>query len=433
MAAVRWTDLRSSWAGLTARGTSFLTAGAVAFGCALVLGQSDLVRVAALLAVLPVVVVVVMAAQRLHLGVTRSTEPPRGSVGQQVEVHVEVVNRADGRTPVLLLEDALPPGLVASTRVVLPPLRPRESARVAYRLVAARRGRFAIGPARLVSVEPFGLVERTWEATSVDELLVRPVAVELPAVLPVRRSGRGGDSDLGGAGVAGDADLAVREYRQGDDLRRVHWPTTARRGELMVRPDQHPQDHNAVVVLDARADAQRGAGDDSSLEALVSAAASVAVHASEAGQRVVLLGDGQEPAVGSHDTAHRDVADDDPVEEALDRLAVVRAGGPELLDDAVEVLPRCAPSTVVALLGEVSVEDAELLAGTAREAVRAAVVCDTTSWEELSPGRARLLDQQREAAVGRLGDAGWRVAVWRRGEPLGEVWERLGAGAGVLA
>ncbi|WP_336922632.1 DUF58 domain-containing protein [Aquipuribacter sp. SD81] len=430
---MRLTDLRSAWSGLTARGTSFLTAGVVAFACALLLGQSDLVRVAALLAVLPVVVVLVMAAQQLHLAVTRVTDPPRGSVGEHVDVHVEVVNRAGRRTPLLLLEDTLPAGLVASTRVVLPPLRPREAARVAYRLLAARRGRYAVGPARLVSVEPFGLVERTWEATSTDELLVRPVVHELPGVLPVRRTGRGGDSDLGGAGVAGDADLNVREYRQGDDLRRVHWPTTARRGELMVRPDMHPQDHNAVVVVDTRAEAHRGEGDASSLEDVVSAAASLAVHASDLGQRVVLLGDGQEPLLSSHDSAHRDAADDDPVEDALDRLALVRAGGADRLGDAVEQLPRYVPSTVVAVLGEVGPEDVENLAGSCRDAVRAALVCETTTWEQLSPGRARGLRERHDAAVSRLADAGWRVAVWRAGEPLADVWARLEAGAGVHA
>ena len=96
-----------------------------------------------------------------------------------------------------------------------------------------------------------------------DELLVRPQVHALTAVLPVRRTGRGGDSDLGGAGLVGDPDLSVREHRHGDDLRRVHWPTTARRGQLMVRPDQHPQDHNAVVLLDSRADGQRGPDDRS--------------------------------------------------------------------------------------------------------------------------------------------------------------------------
>lgn len=418
-------DLRASWAGLTSRGTSFLTAGVVALVCALLLGQSDLVRVAGLLALLPLVVLVLMSSQRLHLAVRRSTEPTRGSVGEEVEVRVEVANQASGRTPVLLFEDQLPDGLEAVTRVVLPPLRPGESARVSYRLLATRRGRFAVGPARLVGVEPFGMVERTWEAASRDELLVRPSTQRLAAVLPVRRNGRGGDSDLGGAGIVGDPDLNVREYRDGDDLRRVHWPTTARRGELMVRPDQHPQDHNAVVVVDSRLDGQRGRDDSSSLEVLVRAAASVVLHAAELGQRVVLLGDGQDPAPGSHDSAHRDEADVDPVEDALDRLAVLRPTGPDTLDLAVEHLPRYNPSMVVALLGEVGPEDVEVLAGSARDAARAALVCESTTWEHLSAPRRAVLQDRHHAAVARLLDAGWRVAELRAGASPAQAWETL--------
>jgi len=422
---VRLADLRASWAGLTARGTSFLTAGAVAFGCALVLGQADLVRVAGLLALLPLVVLLAMALQRLDLGVDRRTDPPRGEVGQEVEVRVEVVNCSARMTPVLLFEDLLPPGLQALTRVVLPPLRPRESAQVVYRLRAGTRGRFSVGPARLVGVEPFGMVERTWEATSRDDLLVRPLVHPLSSVMPVRRTGRGGDSDLGGAGIVGDPDLIVREYRQGDDLRRVHWPTTARRGELMVRPDQHPQDHNAAVLVDSRADGQRGSEQQDTLELLVSAAASVLVHAAGLGQRVVLLGDGQDPAPGSHDSAHRDDADHDPVEEALDRLAVLRPTGPDTFAVAVEQLPLWNPSMVVALLGEVGPEDVEVLAGTARDASRAALVCVSSTWESLSPGRRRSLQDRHDAAVARLQESGWRVAELRAGDSVVQAWAAL--------
>ena len=422
---MRLADLRSAWSGLTARGTSFLTAGAVAFGCAVLLGQADLVRVAGLLFLLPVVVVVLMASQQLHLGVSRSTEPPRGAVGEEIEVLIEVLNRSTRRTPVLLFEDQLPAGLHASTRVVVPPLRPMESARLSYRLLAGRRGRFTVGPSRLLSVEPFGLVERTWEATLRDELLVRPQVHRLTSVLPVRRTGRGGDSDLGGAGVVGDPDMSVREHRHGDDLRRVHWPTTARRGQLMVRPDQHPQDHNAVVLLDSRADGQRGAEERSTLELLVSAAASVLVHAADLGHRVALLGDGQDPAPGSHDTAHRDDAADDPVEESLDRLAVVRPTGPDTLATAVEAVPRWNPSMLVALLGEVGPEDVEVLAGTARDAVRAAIVCRSTTWDELSSSRRRLLTDRHDAAVARLQESGWRVATVAVGDSVVLAWESL--------
>ena len=318
--------LRGAFAGITPRGTSFLTAGVVAMVCAFALQQQDLVRVATLLAALPVVAVLWMAAQRVELTVTRTCEPPSGTVGEQVRVSVRVRNASTSRTPALLFEDTVPPGVSALTRVVVPPLLPRETAHVSYVAQATRRGRFRLGPARLVAVEPFGLVERAWRVTSVAELLVRPRVQELHSVLPVRRAGRGGDSDHGGVGMVGEPDLSVREYRHGDDLRRVHWPTTARRGELMVRPEQQPQDHNAVVLVDSRTVAHRGDAETGTLELVVSAAASVLVHAAGTGHRVVLLGDGERPG---HETlrgaALAEEVADDAVEEGLDRLAVLRS------------------------------------------------------------------------------------------------------------
>ena len=372
--------LRSAFAGITPRGTSFLTAGVVAMACAFALQQEDLVRVASLLAALPVVAVLWMAAQRVELGVTRTCDPPSGTVGEQVQVSVRVRNASTSRTPALLFEDTLPAAVTALTRVVVPPLLPRETAHVAYVARATRRGRFRLGPSRLVAVEPFGLVERAWRASSVDEFVVRPRVQELPAVLPVRRAGRGGESDHGGVGLVGEPDLSVREYRHGDDLRRVHWPTTARRGELMVRPEQQPQDHNAVVLVDSRAVGHRGDADTGSLELVVSAAASVLVHAAATGHRVVLLGDGER---AGHETvrgaALAEEVVEDAVEDALDRLAVLRSTGEESLPAAADEGAPIAPSLGVAVLGEVGPEDGAARAGTARDAVRAALVCVSTT------------------------------------------------------
>ncbi len=145
---------------------------------------------------------------------------------------------------------------------------------------------------------------------------------------------------------------------------------------------------------------------------------------------MVLLGDGQDPVLGSHDTAHRDDAIDDPVEEALDRLAVLVPTGADTLAAAVEAVPRWNPSLVVALLGEVGLEDVEVLAGSARDAVRAAIVCRSTSLERLSPSRQRLLDDRHDAAVARLQESGWRVARWsgRAGRSCrpGRAWNARG-------
>ena len=86
-----------------------------------------------------------------------------------------------------------------------------------------------------------------------------------------------------------------------------------------------------------------------------------------------------------------------------------------------------APTLVVAVLGEVGPEDVDALAGSARDAVRAALVCVTTTWEHLGGARRDLLDARREAAVARLAEAGWRVAEIRYGESVPDAWQQLGS------
>ena len=58
----------------------------------------------------------------------------------------------------------------------------------------------------------------------------------------------------------GEDDQSIREYRDGDDLRRIHWPATARTGDLMVRQEDRPARRRAMILLDPRAGAHQGHG-----------------------------------------------------------------------------------------------------------------------------------------------------------------------------
>ena len=102
---------------------------------------------------------------------------------------------------------------------------------------------------------------------------------------------------------AGSAeDVTVREYRRGDDLRRVHWRSSARTGELMVRREEQPWQSRATLFLDNRTHAHRGHGAASSLEYAVSAAASVALHLAQRGFMVRLVtADGEDRDTLWHD------------------------------------------------------------------------------------------------------------------------------------
>src|SRR5207244_11657470 len=139
--------------------------------------------------------------------------------------------------------------------------------------------------------EPFGLCELIRSFTTVDKLTVIPQIHPLPMVRLVGEYAGTGDSRARSVAVHGEDDAATREYRNGDDLRRVHWRSTARVGELMVRREEQPWESRATVVLDTRTRAHRGEGPTASFEWAVSAIASIAVHLREGGYRLRLVTD----------------------------------------------------------------------------------------------------------------------------------------------
>ena len=116
-------------------------------------------------------------------------------------------------------------------------------------------------------------------------------------------------------------DVTVREYRRGDDLRRVHWRASAHAGELMVRREEQPWQSRATVFIDNRAHVHRGTGAASSLEYAVSAAASIAAHLVQRGFRTRLISaSGTSLGEGWHE-AGATATDTGPLLEALAVLA----------------------------------------------------------------------------------------------------------------
>jgi uncharacterized protein (DUF58 family) len=277
-------------------------------------------RVGILLAVLPVLCAIYLSRTRFRVSCTRTLAPHRVEAGQPARVHLELANVSPSRCTLMLVEERVPYALGSRPRFVLPGLASGERRAVAYTVRSDVRGRFTVGPLAVRLTDPFGLVQLARSFTARDELVVTPPVHELPG-LPWRGDWGGrGDSRPRAVAASGEDDVATREYRHGDDLRRVHWRSTARRGELMVRREEQPWQSRASVLLDRRAGAHFGEGLTSSLEWSITAAASVAHHLVHLGY-VVRLVDG--------DIAHPWT---DPAGEGsgplLDQLAVLQPGGP---------------------------------------------------------------------------------------------------------
>ncbi|MFV2086969.1 DUF58 domain-containing protein [Micromonospora sp. LOL_021] len=414
--------MRAALRGLTTRGRSFLAAGAAAVVSALILGEKDLLRVAILLAILPLLAALYVGRSRYKLACTRSLEPHRVPVGSTARVVLRLQNLSRLPTGTLLLEDRLPYALGSRPRVVLERLGAQQASSVAYTVRAEVRGRYEVGPLVVRLTDPFGLCELTRAFPSVDRLTVIPQVTALPSVRLAGEYAGSGDSRARSVAVHGDDDSATREYRRGDDLRRVHWKSTARTGELMVRREEQPWETRATVVLDTRAYAHCGEGPTASFEWAVAAAASIAVHFRSNGYRLRLVTDTGIDADATE-------ADGDGL--LLDRLADVTASQRSDIATLVDQVRRRSDSSlVVALFGALTPTEAELLAGLrGNRSTCVGLLIDSSTWMNLSPDERAEADRAHGAAALSLLQSGWRVIGVNHGDQLPSLWPQLARGS----
>ncbi|MFD7920403.1 DUF58 domain-containing protein [Streptomyces sp. NPDC059740] len=412
--------------GLTTRGRSFVAAGVACAACAYLLGQSDLLKVGLLLAVLPLVCAVVLRWQRHSVAGGRLLEPARVAAATEARVRVWVANEARVPTGLLMVQDQVPYALGPRPRFVLPRVEAGGRREVAYRVRAEVRGRYALGPLQLRLADPFGMCELTRPLGPVDTLTVVPRVVPLPA-LPLSGAVTGRGDGVGRqSALSGEDDVIPRGYRRGDDLRRVHWRSTARHGELMVRREESPRTTRGTVLLDTRAAAFLTSGADSAFEWAVSGAASAAVHLLERGFAVQLVTDSGADASGG-------AGGRPPAEAAgrlLDALALVGRSENRGLERAHEALAG-GGGLLVAFLGELDEEQVAVVArmrGRAADAV--AFLLDEESWAAETgaggtgtPGGPAGTEVDRRLRT--LQENGWRAVRVRAGDTPAEAWRAV--------
>ncbi|MBB5933473.1 hypothetical protein FHS42_000491 [Streptomyces zagrosensis] len=415
---------RAALAGLTTRGRSFLAAGVAAAVCSFVLGQADLLRVGLLLTALPLVCVAVVYRTRYRVSGSRRLTPGRVPAGSEARVHLRIDNVSRLPTGVLMLQDRVPYVLGPRPRFVLDRVETGGQREVSYRVRSDLRGRYPLGPLQLRLTDPFGMCELTRAFSSYDTLTVVPRAEPLP---PVRLSGEAagyGDGRHRSLALAGEDDVIPRGYRHGDDLRRVHWRSTARYGELMVRREEQPRRARCTVLLDTRRTAHRGAGPDSPFEWAVSGAASTTVHLLERGYSVRLLTD-TGSSVPGHDGAGGYAGSHDSADAAglmLDTLSVVEHSDGAGFSRAHDALRGGNEGLLVAFLGELDEEQATLVARMRqRSGVAVAFVLDGAAWARGVHGPP---SQRFDERLRLLRDAGWTVLPVAPGMPLPELWRQ---------
>ncbi|MEU4403293.1 DUF58 domain-containing protein [Streptosporangium sp. NPDC023963] len=396
---------------LTARGRSFLASGVAALLCAFILGEHDLLRIGVLVISLPLLAAMVVARTRYRLSCARRLDPPRAEVGSEATVTLRLENVTRLPTGLLMIEDTVPYALGARPRFVLDRVEAQGIREIDYRVRSDLRGRFGIGPLSIRISDPFGLVELTRSFTISDTLMVTPQVVALPHVRLAGEWTGGGDSRTRSVAAAGDDDVAPREYRQGDDLRRVHWRSTARHGELMVRREEQQWQSRGALLLDTRRYAHRGEGPRSSFEAAVSAAASIGVHLAHEGLGLRLV----------TDQGAEHLTDSGLSLSLLDTLAVVRASTARSLEYGVGALRQGGgDGLIVAVLGKMDLDQAQELSRARHGNVTGvAVMLDVEAWEHPELGE----DEEFQAARSVLTGTGWRVVRLPAGASVASVWQ----------
>lgn len=392
--------------GLTFRGKGLIAVGLGLGVGALISEQRDLLRIAILLLALPCVSVVLVARTHFRLGAERSVTPPQVPVGTVGEVQLTITNLSRSRTGTLLLSDAVPPQLGPPVTRVFERVEAAGSRVTTYPLQAVRRGRYELGPLSVTAVDPFGLVRLTRTFRTATPVLVVPRVAELAdAVITADHRGRG-DGVAVALAARGDDDVVPREYRHGDDLRRIHWRASARVDDLMVRREEVPWTNRATVLVDLRAPRHGGEGASSSLELALSAAASAAVH---------LLRHGWTVRVATTDARVLVPAASGPVGEAevLTALALVESSS------AVDITaPAARDDLVIAAVAS----DARIGTALSGRAARSsgqlgiALVVDTAAWfaPESVPA---------DETCAALRAAGWQAgAVSARADSVPSAW-----------
>jgi uncharacterized protein (DUF58 family) len=267
---------------LTRSGWGLGLAGLVSLVAGWLFALPELLVVGVALVVLLVLCATLTALTPLRLEVVRTLHPDRVHAGTASRVEVVVRNRGRRRTPVLTLHDGVTG--TAGADLLLAPLQRSGRVRATYRLPTHRRGIVTVGPLDLQLGDPFGLTQAAVTAAPPTTLIV------LPTIDPVAPPSRSEGADphgwrTPGLQTGGDDFHSLRSYVVGDDLRRIHWATTARRDELTVRQHERHQQGRTTLLLDVRAAVHT----EETFERAVSATASLLVAAAERGDEVRLM------------------------------------------------------------------------------------------------------------------------------------------------
>jgi uncharacterized protein (DUF58 family) len=318
--------------GLTRNGVALLVAASVLLASGVAARYPELIELAVAAGVAPVIAVLWLRT-RSTVDVSRVVQPERVEEGGRAHAVLTVANPGRRRTPPLVVTESV--GGRALPDLPLPSLGGGERATFVYDLPVGRRNIYSVPAPVVARTDPLRLLRAGRPSGESRTVYVHPI------VHPVAAMPAGGPRELEGRPAltsppGGDTFSSLREYVAGDDWRLIHWRSSARVGELVVRHNVMPVEPQHLVVLDTRADRYT----DESFEDAVRVAASLCHAAAQAGYPTELR------------TTAGDVVAAEPLSaragrgslEALDLLAGIKRSG-----EAADLLSTIGDSDAAAL------------------------------------------------------------------------------------
>lgn len=341
-----WQGLRRA-VGLTTTGQVALLGAALTYVFGRIIGGLPILLLAYGLFLL-LVAGFVLAARRLRMSGERSGLFPRAQQGDRL--NVEVVLRAQRGISAFILEERVPEKLGRPMRVPIARLPAGSAVSHRYSLRCARRGVYQIGPLVAITADPLGLMQRDHEVAGPFELLVHP-RVEEVSDRPLTRQFEDPPirPPVSKPFPTGLEFYGMRDYKPGDDLRRIVWRASARMGKLMVREAEQGITDRITIIIDTDRGHHSHEGEYSeSFETGVSAAASLAVRHLRDGYEIRLEANrgpvtrpvrghsGQLPVL---DALSRVEMTRDPLQRVIERLLA----DPRRDNHTVLITPRLGP------------------------------------------------------------------------------------------
>jgi uncharacterized protein (DUF58 family) len=259
---------------MTGRGGQIVGAGLAFLLAWLILGEIELLAAGAAMLVAAGAALVMTRLTRPRIEVTRWLEPSTVHEGDRASVNLAIANQRRAPAFAVTVEDGVS-GLGAA-RFQIGKLPANGIASATYHIACRSRGIYTVGPAQAAVSDPFGLATSVRRSAIADRLVVYPAIEALSGFPPVRGRDPAMSASRPEFSRRGGEDFyTLRSYQEGDDLRRVHWASSAKLDELMIRQMETPWQSRALVFFDVR---RKSYESSDAFERAVRGTASVTMH-----------------------------------------------------------------------------------------------------------------------------------------------------------